>query len=119
MENKQTYNISTSENEGILEIALSGEITRYGLLDLQKEINSLRKIRGNKIILDIRLLNGRSIDDFYHLRRPENDIGKTAILDLSENEYVKSCCEDLAKNTFLKMKWFSNIDDAKAWLKSK
>jgi len=119
MESKKAYQILTSIYNEYIELVFSGKIASHDISEIQKEIQSIRESKGNKLLLDVRLLTERSIDTLYHVRRPENATGKIALVDLPENEYMKSRCEDIAKNTLMELKWFSDIDAAKAWLKSK
>jgi hypothetical protein len=67
--------------------------------------------------LDVRAFTGRSMDTFYHVRRPGKATGRTAVADLPENEYIKFRCENIALDTSMKIKWFTDIDVARNWLK--
>jgi hypothetical protein len=117
MEEKTEYQISASTNDGILEIVVTGKVTGYNVSQFQQEINAIRAAQGDRILLDIRPLVERSIDSFYHVRRPPHATGRTAVLDLPENEFMKIRCEDVAKYTSMELKWFSDAGTAKAWLK--
>jgi hypothetical protein len=118
MKETQEFQISISSNDGILEIIAVGKLTGRNVSAFQKEINAIRAGRGDRILLDVRLLTERNADTFYNVRRPENASGKTAVLDLPENKYVEPLLERVARYTPMQLKWFSDIDAAKAWLKS-
>jgi hypothetical protein len=119
MENAKSYQISTSVNDGILEINVTGDVTGRNIADIQKAVDELRIEKGDIVLLDVRAVSkGKSYTDtLYYLKRPENATGKTAILDLPENEFVKPYFERLSYGTSLKVKWFCDIDEAKDWLK--
>jgi len=117
LEEKDAYQIRTSMNDGIIEIVVTGKVTIHNVCEFQKETNSIRATKGEMILLDVRALTDKSLDSFYPVRRPEIAIGKTAVVDYPEYEYLKSSWESIAKTTPMKIKWFSNIKDAKEWLK--
>jgi hypothetical protein len=120
VEKKEEYQISTSMNDGILEIIIIGSVNGRNISKLQKEVDTLRIVKGDKLLLDIRSISEGSgySDALYHLRRPEMATGKTAIVDIPENEQNKSFFETiLTHNTNMKVKWFSNINVARDWLK--
>ena len=118
MEEKDEYQIWTLKDDGIVEIVVTGKLTRRNFSEFQKEIQSIRETKGDTILLIVRVLTDKSLDSFYHARRPETATGKTAVVDYPEYEYMKSRWEDIAKTTPMKLKWFGNIEEAKEWLKN-
>jgi len=119
MENMKEYQISTHEHDEHIEIVITGKVAARDISDIQEKIRLLRAAKCDKILLDIRSLMERSADTWYHVRRPENATGKLALLDIPEHEHMKSRCENIAHNTPMKLKWFSDIEAAKEWLKRK
>jgi len=119
MENTKSYQISTSVNDGILEINITGDVTGRNIAEIQKAVDELRIEKGDRVLLDVRAVTkGKTYTDtVYYLKSPEIATGKTAILDLPENEFIKPYLERLSYGTFLKVKWFCDIDEAKNWLK--
>jgi len=114
----QEFQVSISQNDGILEIIAVGKLTGHNVSKFQKEINAIRAAQGDRILLDVRLLTERNADTFYNVRRPETATGKTAVVDLSENKYVEPLLERISRSIPMQLKWFSDIDAAKAWLKN-
>lgn len=120
MEKKSEYQISTSVNEGILEVIITGMITGNNVSKMQQEVDALRAGKGDTILLDVRAVSEGKMysDTLYYLRQPANATGKTAILDSPGNECLQPFFERLSRGSFFKVKWFSDIDAAKRWLKS-
>ena len=119
MQNNAKYQIASSMDEGILNIVITGTLTRFNISNLQKEIDSLKAAKGDKLLVDARALNeGLGYEDvIYHVRSPEKATGKTAIVDLPEKKQIESFYKTLTINTYYKLKWFSDIDEARTWLK--
>jgi len=118
MDGTAEYQISISQSDGILEIVVTGKVTTRNVSAFQKDINAIRAAKGDRIFLDVRLLAERSMDAFYPVRSPEVAMGKTAVVDLPENEQIKPRCENVAVNTPMEVKWFCDAEAAKTWLKS-
>ncbi|MCE5211211.1 MAG: hypothetical protein LLG40_06625 [Deltaproteobacteria bacterium] len=116
------YQLSTSVNDDILEILLTGTVAGHIIPKIQKEIQAIRTEKRDIILLDIRpVTKGKTytyVDTLYYIKIPDKATGKTAILDNPENGYVKSFIEKIPWGSFLKVRWFDNIDEAKDWLKS-
>lgn len=119
MKNEKLYQVSTSVTDGILEIVVTGDVTRCDIPEVQKEIDTLRTEKGDLILVDLRAVSkGKTYADTVHyLKRPEGATGKTAILDNPENEFIKPFLERLSFGTHLRLKWFCDADEAKDWLK--
>lgn len=125
MDNKPTYNISSSVNEGILELILSGEILENQISTMIKELNATILASGVKyILMDVRAIKGRyGYAGAYERVRshPAEFYGriKVAMVDLPENSDYRNFHETTALNAGLKLKWFTETDKARTWLKSK
>jgi len=120
MEQNTDYQISTSVNEGILAILITGTLSGNNIPKIQKEVDALRINKGNKVLLDVRAVSeGKTFSDtLYYLRQPESATGKTAILDHPDNEFIKPFFERLSKGSFFTVKWFSDFEAARKWLQS-
>lgn len=121
MDNQKEYRLTTNENDGILEIIITGKITGQNVSNLQKEVAFLRTTRCNTLLVDVRNINnGSGYDDvLYYVRRPDKPEGKVAIVDLPANAHVKSFVENVSVGTSMTLKWFADADEARTWLKSK
>jgi hypothetical protein len=118
--NDKEYRLSASINDGIIEIILSGTVTRTNVSRLQKEIDSLRNEKGSRLLIDVRTLNEGSgyHDVLYYIRRPDKATGKTAILDVPGNDRLETFLKTATLNTHLEARYFSNLDLARNWLKT-
>ena len=124
MEKKQKYNISTSVDEDILEIIITGEITTDDIEKLQNEVIAITKsINPQNVLVDVSALKGRFgfTEAYFRVRDYPTDLPRVniACVDLAENAEYQSFHENTAVNAGLSFKWFSDIDAARAWLKSK
>jgi hypothetical protein len=118
MENNADYHVSTFMNEGVLEIAVTGKVTELNIPSLQEEFNSHRAAGCYRLLIDISSID-ESVDPstLDYVRRPKRTIGKTAVVDRPEHEQYKSFWEKLTSHTPMELKWFSDIDAARDWLK--
>lgn len=118
-----TYKTSTFENEGILEIVITGVVTRSCYENVENEFNTIVKsMTVRKLLLDVREVKGRVgyLDAYSRVRNYSSSRHiKTAIVDIPENADFQSFQEAAAKKVGLFLKWFTDIDAARAWLKSK
>ena len=123
MDNKPTYNISASVNEGILEFILSGKILESQINTMLEECNATVLASGVKyILMDVIAIEGRYgyAGAFSRVRsHPPEFYGriKVAMVDLPENSDYRNFHETTALNAGLNVKWFTDIDAARAWLK--
>jgi hypothetical protein len=120
MEKNEKYKVSSSENEGILEIVVTGEITEGTYKNAVNEVNAIIKAnKAAKAIADFRAIDRRiEPAEMYRYFRNYDcvlfDI-QFAIVDLPENVRYKTA----AKNAGLSsLKWFTDIDSARKWIKS-
>ena len=119
MEKKEKYQVSSSVNEGILEIVVIGDVTASTYENVVNEVNTIIKANNaTKAIADFRAIEGR-IDptEMYRYIRSYNAILfdiQYAIVDLPENVHYKTA----AKNAGLKsLMWFTDMDAARKWIK--
>jgi hypothetical protein len=120
MKKKAEYQISASVNDGILEIILTGEVVENNFRNLQYEINAI--IEGNgieNVLWDVRAFANAGAFDRFRNYRPAFYRMNFAAVDLPENADFESFQEVTAKEAGLSFKWFTDIDAARAWLKSK
>jgi hypothetical protein len=124
MEKKAEYQISSSVNEGILEIVLTGEVANSDIEKLTKEVTTIKKENNLKYVLeDVRAIKGRfgHGEAFQRIRNYPPDIpnAHVAIVDLPEHIEFESFQEIMAFHNGLLWKQFTDIDVARNWLKSK
>jgi hypothetical protein len=121
---KAEYQVSVSENKGIFEIIITGDVEDGAAEKVTDVVTWIIKANGVKnVLMDVRALNGRfGIAETFSIIRslPSNrQIINTAVLDLARNESNGSIHEATALNAGLSFKWFADIYAARAWLKSK
>ena len=124
MEKKVEYQISASVNEGLLEIVLTGEVEESAVKNLANELINIIKGNGiENVLMDVRAFKGRfgvtkafnSVRTYPPYRLRVN----SAMVDLPENADYQSFQEETSINAGLSYKWFTDIDAARTWLKSK
>ncbi len=122
MKNKSTYTISSSLNEDILEIIYIGELTNGSHDKIVSDTGSI--IRENnvyKVLIDISALNGRlGITDTYQRVRnfpPRVYKMRFAVVNKNGQDEIEQFQETTASNAGIQVKWFTNPDAARAWLK--
>jgi hypothetical protein len=124
MANEAEYQISSSVNDGILEIVLTGEFRRGTLEKIKDEVVAIEKsVNIKSDLIDVRKAKGYpSIIEIYSFARSfpsDRPRMNTAIVDTAVNADIKSFLETTASNTGLSFKCFTDIDAARAWLKRK
>jgi hypothetical protein len=124
MKKKEEYQIASSFNENILEMTPTGAITENDFTQLVIDFLAMKKERNiDKVLIDISLLDGqlKLVDAYHRVRNHPIDFYriKFAMVDnRGLNEYTRFH-ETTASNAGMLVKWFDNIDDARAWLKRK
>ena len=123
MVEKQEYQISVSENEEILEIVLIGEATQSNAKKIQDDVFSiLASSKSTGLLADVRGIKGRLgfTEAYYRVRNYPSDLPRiaVAIIDLAENADYESFHETTAINAGLTYKWFTDINEARNWLRS-
>ncbi|MDI6741296.1 MAG: hypothetical protein QMD11_01035 [Smithella sp.] len=124
MEKGADYQISSSVNDGVLEIVLTGEVTNDDFETINKKTIAIQKSMDvDNELLDVRTLNGRlGIVETYnfarnlHSERPKINI---AFVDIVDNVSYNSIHEAPLINAGLSFKCFTDIGAARDWLKSK
>ena len=124
MEKKVEYQISASVNEGLLEIVLTGEVEESAVKNLANEMITIIKGNGIKnVLMDVRAIKGRfGVTKAFNSVRTYPPYGlrvNSAMVDLPENADYQSFQEETSINAGLSYKWFTDIDAARTWLKSK
>jgi hypothetical protein len=124
MEKKTEYQISSSVNNGILEIIITGRITGDFIGQLDNDVFSIIKsVDTRKLLVDIRSLKGRLgiADAFFHVQDYPSGFPRmhSAIVDLPENADYQSFVENVKSNIGMSTKWFTDIEVARDWVKSK
>lgn len=123
MEEKKTYNMSTSVKGDILYVDVTGDIRNQDMhkVMIEEIIDIDKSTQQKKQLVDITKLKGRfEIFELYNLvRHPERPIKTVALIDIPENASNASFHETTAFNAGFPLKWFTDIDKAKAWLESR
>ena len=123
METRKDYQLSTSVNDGIIEIIITGEITNSTVDDLRNEVRTIAwSLNAKALLVDVRAVKERLgvTEAYYGVRSYPTDRSRisTAVVDLPEHETYQLFLETTAYNSGLRIKWFTNIDDARTWLKN-
>ena len=124
MEENINYKLSTSVRDGIVEIVLTGKITKNALDRLRAEvITILREKNAKAVLVDGRAVKGPNeiTDAYFRARSVPLDVKilPVAIVELLENRDYQSFYETTAANTGQSMKFFTDIEAERAWLKSR
>ena len=125
MKNKAEYQISSSVNEDILEIIITGEFAASAVEEIQNKVADIIQAKGLKnLLVDARAINGPrigTIENYNAVRRPLPNIPKVnaAVVDLPENADKGEFLETTAQNAGHTLKFFTDIDAARTWLHNK
>lgn len=119
MEKKVEYQISSSVNEGIPEIIITGNAIGIDFSEMLNEVDTILKSNSlKKAIFDIRALDGRIENtEIYRFVRNNNFFTykvEFAIVDLPENAPFGTAVKDAG----LPWKWFDDMDAARKWIKN-
>jgi hypothetical protein len=118
---KKSYSISTSENNGIVEIVFTGEIKKGSIKEVVDELHTIIKpMNAKKLLQDFSSLKmpREYVEVYERVRKyPPHLCVKTAVVDLPQYADFESFHETTARNAGIDMKWFSDIDEARKWLK--
>ena len=120
--NKVMYNIS--EDEGILEIVITGKVKAGSIEKVTDEVIAIKKAANlKKLLVDIRAIEGRFgyAESYFSVKKYSSSFHgiHIALVDIPEDAAWESFHERTAINSGVSFKWFTNIDNARAWLKSK
>ena len=122
MENELTYNISASINEGILEITFTGALTNnFHDRIVSDAVAIIKENSIDKVLIDISNLDGRIgiIDTYSRVRTFPSciyNIRFTMVNSKGQN-VTEHFQETTALNAGINVKWFTDIDAARTWLK--
>ena len=124
MVEKANYKLSFSVNDGIVEIVLTGELNKHAIDMVHAEVIKILKENNAKAALaDVRYAKGPQdiTSAFFRVRNfpLEYRFWPLAIVDRPVNEEFKSFYMTTAANVGQSLKWFTDIDEARAWLKGK
>jgi hypothetical protein len=124
MEENISFQLSSSVNDGIVEIVFTGEITKNTLDRLRAEvITILREDNAAAVLCDVRAMKGPNeiVDAFKRVRSIPSDVASRpcAIVTTTENREFQLFYEATAANTGQSMKFFADIEIARGWLKSR
>ena len=122
MAKKAEYQLSSSVNEGTLEIVITGEVTANTIKNVDEEIHTLLKTTESRVILiDIRAVSGRlgTVESYFHVQNYSSEMQRAdiALVDLEEYADLQSFYETAASNAGMSLKYFTDIDTARNWLK--
>ncbi|HNY51029.1 MAG TPA: STAS/SEC14 domain-containing protein [Smithella sp.] len=124
MKNNTKYQMSTSVNDGIIEVVLTGELMDNEAEKMINELIAIQKsTKANKQILDVRKLRKLlGIKETYDALRnlpADRPKMKTAFVGNAENESYNFFVKATARNAGLIVNYFTDMEAARAWLKSK
>ncbi|MBN1365598.1 MAG: PilZ domain-containing protein [Syntrophaceae bacterium] len=123
MEKKAEYKITSSVKNEILEIVITGRVTKDYYKNMENEFNDiLASTKIEKLLLDVRKVKGRVgyLEAYSRVRNySAYSHVKTAIVDIPENADFQDFQEKVAYGAGLSLKWFTDIDLARLWLKGK
>jgi hypothetical protein len=124
MAEKENYQLSTMVNDGILEIVITGELTKDSIDMLRGEvIEIIRNTNAKAVLCDVRNAKGpQDITEAYYRSRSlpaDVKIRPSAVVERSENWDYKSFYEATAANAGHILKWFTDIESARTWLKNR
>lgn len=122
MDDKVEYQISSSVNDGITEIVITGKYVKSEFDKMSNEIIAIRK-DVNYMLVDLSSFEGRlSYTEAYkHARNhpPHTYTMNIAMVDNASNANFQSFNETTSLNAGMHLKWFIDINAARDWLKSK
>ncbi|MBN1998386.1 hypothetical protein JW935_12585 [candidate division KSB1 bacterium] len=124
MEDQTNYRLSCSVSEGIVEIVITGELTKDTIDNLHVDVIEIIRGKNAKAVLcDVRNLKGPQeiVAAYFRARSLPTDVKilPSAIVERPGNWDFKSFYETTSANVGHIMKWFTDIESARAWLKGK
>jgi hypothetical protein len=122
--NKAAYQISSSMNEGILEIIVTGKLALSSYEKITNELSAIAKANSvEKLLIDIRALDGRLgiTETYIRVRNYSKHMYKIrfAMVDIPENAGYETFRETTSMRAGMLFKWFTDIDEARTWLNSR
>jgi hypothetical protein len=124
MEENTSFQLSYSVNDGIVEIVFTGEITKSTHGRLRAEvITILRENNAAAVLCDVRAMRGPNeiVDAFKRVTSIPSDVASRpcAIVESAVNREFQLFYEATAANAGQSMKYFTDIETARCWLKSR
>lgn len=124
MEENINYRLSATVRDEIVEIVITGEITKATLDRLGAEvITILRDNNAKAVLVDARTAKGphEITDAYFRARRVPSDVKilPVAIVEQPEHQDYQSFYETTAANMGQSMKYFTDIEIAKAWIRGR
>ena len=123
MEKKAEYQLTTSVNEGMFEIIMTGKVTAGSIEKLHDEVTVVIKATGiENLLVDVSAVEGRFriAETYLYVIRsfPDRPEVNNAVVEIPDNANFLSFYDDTAINAGLSVKGFINIDAARDWLKN-
>ena len=120
MRNIKKYQIKTSGNNGILEVAITGQAAGSDFETMHNEVSAIVQDKNvKKAIFDVRGLEQRiECSEIYRFVRNQPSVIyeiQSAIVDLPENAHYATAL----KNAGLAWEWFSDMSEARDFLNRK
>ncbi|HOU50371.1 MAG: anti-sigma factor antagonist [Smithella sp.] len=117
------YEITSSVKDGVFEVTLVGELSESNVEKMQRDFSSIIKANGvQDMLVDIRDLDGRFMVEsaYRHIERILTDQPNVniAIVDFPDNLDFASHFEKSTMQSGQSLKCFTDMDAARAWLKS-
>jgi hypothetical protein len=124
MEKKAEYQLTTSVNEGIFEIIMTGKVTGSSIEALHHEVTAIIKANGiENLLVDVSAVEGRFriAETYLYVIRsfPDRPEVNNAVVDIPDNANFLSFYDVTAINAGLSIKGFASIDAARDWLKGR
>ena len=124
MTQRADHQISVTVNQDITEVVMTGEVRENMVDGLVHEVLAIPEVSDAKALLfDVSQIKGRFgvLEAFNRVRNyPRNAPHvRVAIVDLEENASYEAFHVTTAANAGQTYNWFTDIDAARAWLKSK
>ena len=124
MRGNADYEITSSVRDSVLEVTLLGELAESNVEKMQRDFSSIIKASCvQNMLVDIRDLDGRFMVEsaYRHIERtlPDQLNVNIAIVDFPDNLDFTSHFEQSAMHSGQSLKCFTDMDAARAWLKSR
>jgi hypothetical protein len=125
VEEKAKYQIASMMNEGILEFVITGELPKGDVEEMQIKIAGIISESGTRnVLVDCRAVGEPRIgimENYFAVRStPVQGLRvNVAVVDLPKHREMGEFLETTAFNVGLSHKFFTELDAARAWLKSK
>jgi hypothetical protein len=113
MKKKSTYYISTSVNEEIVEVVITGKVTKDSVGKLKNEVEVIAKsLNAKKLSWDVRALEIRFgyAETYFRITESPSFFHNinTTFVDIPENSDLRAFHEYRSKNAGLSLKWFTD-----------